>query len=84
MPSSSIAAANKAIREVQVEAGAKRQCVELTLAQRFQIGKKGAEIGIAQAVRLYNTKYPNLKVSQPTARRAKHHRRMKACLRKKT
>ena len=55
MPSSSIAAANKAVREVQVEAGAKRQYVKLTPAQRFQIGKKGAEIGIAQAVRLYNT-----------------------------
>ena len=35
-------------------------------------GKKDAKIGIAQAVQLYNAKYPDLKVSEPTARRAKH------------
>ena len=44
----------------------------MTPAQRFEIGKKAAEIGIAQALRFYKKKYPDLMVSKPTARRAKN------------
>ena len=55
-----------------MEAGAKRQYVKLTPAQRFQISKKGVEIGIAQAVWLYNAKYPDLKVSEPKSQASVH------------
>jgi len=37
VPSSSIAAANKAFKEVEVETAAKRHYVKLTPAQRFEI-----------------------------------------------
>ena len=71
MPSTLITAANDAVEEV-LKAKTKQQYVKLTPAQRFEIGKKAAEIGIAQALRFYKKKYPDLMVSEPTARRAKN------------
>ena len=52
MPSTLITAANDAGEEV-LEAKTKQQYVKLTPAKRFEIGKKAAEIGIAQALRFY-------------------------------
>ena len=74
MPSTSIAAANEAVEEVLkvTSCKAKQQYVKITPAQRFEFGKKAAEIGIAQALRFYRKKYPDLMVSEPTARRAKN------------
>ena len=74
MPSTSIAAANEAVEEVLkvTDCKTKQQYVKLTPAQRFKFGKKAAEIGIAQALRFYSKKYPDLIVLEPTARRAKN------------
>ena len=74
MPSTLIAAANEAVEEVLkvTDCKTKQQYVKLTPAQRFKFGKKAAEIGIAQTLRFYNKKYPDLIVSEPTARRAKN------------
>ena len=68
MRSTLITAANDAGKEV-LKAKTKQQYVKLTPAQRFEIGKKAAEIGIAQ---VYKKEYPDLMVSEPTARRAKN------------
>ena len=76
MPSTSIAAANDAVEEIlNATTGnckAKQQYVKLTPAQRFEIGERSAEIGIAQAFKFYKKKYPDLVVSEPTAMRAKY------------
>ena len=71
MPSTLITAANDAVEEV-LKAETKQQYIKLTPVQRFEIGKKAAEIGMAQALRFHKEKYPDLMVSEPTARRAKN------------
>ena len=73
MPSTSIAAANEAIEQVLKVTNCKAtpQYVKITPAQRYEFGKKGAEIGIAQASRFYRKRYLDLMVSEPTAKRAR-------------
>ena len=68
-----IAAANEAIEQVLkvTSCKAKPQYVKITPVQQYEFGKKGAEIGIAQASKFYRKKYLDLMVSEPTARRAR-------------
>ena len=51
MPSSSIAAANTMVKSITAKP--RKQYIQLTPVQRFQIGKKAAEIGIAAALRFF-------------------------------
>ena len=50
MPSSAITAANTMVKAMPT-AVPRKEYVKLTSAQRYQIGKKAAEIGIAAALR---------------------------------
>ena len=50
----------------------RKEYIKLTPAQRFQIGKKAAEIGIAAALRYFKRRHPDLSLTEPTVRRAKN------------
>ena len=70
MPSSSIAAANTMVKSITAKP--RKQYIQLTPVQRFQIGKKAAEIGIAAALRFFKKNHPDLALTEPTVRRAKN------------
>ena len=79
MPSSSIAAANEAVKaeilDCHQDSKKRGQYIKLTtahLAQRLEIGRKASEIGIASAIRFYKKKYPDLPLTEPTVRRMKN------------
>ena len=60
MPSTSIAAANKAVEEVLEAEGEVKRCLPLPN------DLKSVKIGIAQTLRFYKRKFPDLVVLEPT------------------
>ena len=86
VPSSSIEAANKKVSELianplessseqevhpsQSKTKRKRYLI-LTPAQRYEIGKRAAENGIAASLRYYAQKYPELALKETTVQRLK-------------
>ena len=45
---------------------------KLTPVQRYEIGKKGAEMGVTTAIQYYKKKFPDLSLTEPTVRRLKN------------
>lgn len=75
VPSSSIAACNAeviAVLEKVASSGVKQPYCKLSPAQRYEIGKKAAEMGTTSAIRHYKRKYPDLRLTEPTVRRIKN------------
>ena len=71
IPSSSIASRNAKVTKVlkQVKQSvSKSGHTKLTSAQRYEIGRKGAEIGVTAAIRYYKNKFPDLSLTEPTVR----------------
>ena len=68
IPSSSIAACNKEVEAV-LENG---RHSKLTLAQRWEVGKKAAIFGIASAICYYKDKFPHFHLTEPTVRQNKN------------
>ena len=77
IPSSSIrlpAVTLKCMTEVMKQAKrlvTKSGYTKLTAAQRYEIGRKGAEIGVTAAIRYYK-KFSDLSLSKPTVRQLKN------------
>ena len=44
---------------------------KLTPAQRYEIGKKGAEMEVTEATQYYKKKFPDLSLTEPSVRRLK-------------
>ena len=61
--SSAVASCNAEVsRELkQTKWPVTKQCyMKLTPAQRYEVGKKGAEMGVTSAIRYYKKRYPDL------------------------
>ena len=48
-----------------ITAEPRKEYIKLTPVQRFQIGKKAAEIGIAAALRFFKKSHPDLALTEP-------------------
>jgi len=76
IPSSSIASCNaevaKVLKQAKPASVAKKCYTKLTPVQRYEIGKKGAEMGVTAAIRYYKKKFPDLSLTEPTVRRLKN------------
>ena len=74
MPSPSIMACNAEVTRVldAESSGTRKPYLKLTPAQRFEIGKKAAEIGATSAMRYFARKYTHLPLTEPTVRRLKN------------
>ena len=85
VPSSSIKAANKKVSELianHLESSSKsevhpsqskrKQYLILTPEQRYETGKRAAENSIADSLRYYAWKYPELALKETTVRRIKN------------
>ena len=74
IPSPTIEAANvevRAVRDSQDMPSRSSYC-KLTPAQRCEVGKKAAEMGVTSAIRYYKRKFPDLPLTEPTVRRIKN------------
>ena len=60
VPPSTIAAANEIAAKLMTVSKRKKEYVELTDAQRLQVGKKASKIRIAALMRFYKAKVPDL------------------------
>ena len=72
VPSSAIEAANGQVKEVLTVPANRGPYFKLTPAQRFQVGKRAAEHGIAASIRYFEKKYPDLQLKETTVRRLKN------------
>ena len=78
IPSSSIASCNAEVTKVlKLQAKpasrvAKKCYTKLTPVQRYEIGKRGAEMGVTAAIRYFKKKFPDLSLTEPTVRRLKN------------
>ena len=75
IPSSSIASCNAEVTKVlklQATRVAKKCYTKLTPVQRYDIGKRGAEMGVTAAIRYFKKKFPDLSLTEPTVRRLKN------------
>ena len=73
-PSLSIASCKAEIMKVlkQVKWPVAKNCyTKLTSAQRYEIGKKGAEMGVTATIQ-YHKKFPDLSLTEPTLRQLKN------------
>ena len=57
--------------EQEQQSVTKNYYTKLTPAQRYEIAKKGAEMGVTAAIRYYKKKFPDLSLTEPTVRRLK-------------
>ena len=46
--------------------------MKLTTSQRYEIVKKGAEMGVTAAIQYYKKNFPNISLMEPTVRRLKN------------
>ena len=60
LPSSSIASANSVVRTVIETSSTRGPYLHLSLAQKFQIGKKASEFGVTSALRYYKKNFHDL------------------------
>ena len=75
IPSSSIGSCNAEVTKVLKQAKRfviKKCYTKLIPAQRYEIGKKGAEMGVTAAIRYYKKKFPDLSLTEPTVKRLKN------------
>ena len=72
VPSSAINAANKQVTKVLTVPVRRGPYFKLTPAQRFEIGKRALEHGIASSIRHFEKKYPDLPLKETTVRRLKN------------
>ena len=82
LPSSSIASANSAVRTVIATSSTRGPYLHLSLAQKFQIGKKANELGVTSALRYYKKNFHDLPLKETSVRRFKD--RYQELLRKRT
>ena len=67
VPSSAITSCNGEVRRNET-AHHKTSYMKLTPAQRYEIGKKGPEMGVSSAIWYYKNRYPDLSLTKPTIR----------------
>ena len=72
VPSSTIEAANGQVKEVLAVPATRGSYFKLTQAQRFQVGKRAVEHGIAAMIRYFEKKYLNLQLKETIVRRLKN------------
>ena len=72
VPSSAIDAANKQVAKVLTAPVSRGPYFKLTPAQRFEVGKRALEHGIASSIRYFEKKYPDLPLKETTVRRLKN------------
>ena len=72
VPSSAIEAANGQVAEVLTAPATRGPYFKLTPAQRYEVGKRAAENGIAALIRYFEKKYPDLRLKETTVRRLKN------------
>ena len=75
IPSSLIVRCNTEVTKVPKQAkwSVTSNCyMKLTPAQRYKIGKKGAEMGVTAAIRYYEKNFPDVSLTEPTVRQLKN------------
>ena len=74
VPLSAIAKANETVTQAleQSKNGERGPYLKLTLAQRYQVGKRAAEHRIAASIRYFKTKFPDLELKEATVWRLKN------------
>ena len=72
LPCSSIASAILAVHTVIETSGTRGLCLNLSLAQKIQIGKKASKLGVASVLHSYKKNFHNLLLKEMSVRRFKH------------
>ena len=72
MPSSAIEVANRQVTKVLTAPACRGPYFKLTPVQRFEVGKRASENGIALSIRHFKKKYPDLELKETIVRRLKN------------
>ena len=71
IPSTAIVAANSSV-EKEMKQSVRAPYLIMTPAQRFQVGKRAAEVGVTATIRYYALKCPDSALKETTVRRLKN------------
>ena len=71
MPSTAISTANSSVKK-EMKRSARSPYLNLTPAQRYQVGRRAAEHGVTSTIRYYAQKFPDLALKEASVRRLKN------------